>query len=65
MMKKTIELKASDKKFRLLTNNSEISEADSVIITESKQVLQKKKPRWLDSKLIEEQNILNEQRLQH
>ena len=58
MLKKTIELKASDKTFCLLTDISENAKTDSVILSDGKLVLPKRKPHWMDIAFMEELNNL-------
>ncbi len=54
MVEKIIELKASDKTFCLLTDISKKTKSPSLIISEGKQILSKRKFHWLDNALMEE-----------
>ena len=54
MVEKIIELKASDKTFCLLTDISEKTKSSSLIISEGKQILPKRKLHWVDTGLLEE-----------
>ena len=54
MVEKIIELKASDKTFCLMTDISEKTKSSSLIISEGKQVLPKRKLHWVDTGLLEE-----------
>ena len=54
MLKKILELKASDKTFCLITDISEKTKTDTLIISEGKMVIPKRKPRWVNNALMEE-----------
>ena len=54
MVKKIIDLEATDKTFCLLTDISKVTKADTVIISDGKLVHPKKKPYWMASTLMEE-----------
>jgi xanthine dehydrogenase accessory factor len=58
ILKKIIEYKSIDKSFCLLTDISEMTEGDSVIIWDDDLVLPKTRPQWLDNSFTEDLRIL-------